>query len=180
MDSVPLDGIDLPSVNKKQLDRFKTQQYSCVTVIPEFDDSGNLPLGEHIANWAELEVRYGTSGHRRKLLKGLKEALLILKSHGCTTVYIDGSFVTSKSTPQDFDVCWDLTGVDLIALKLNAPILFQFANGRAAQKAKFGGELFPAQAAAGPSGVLFLDFFKSDKTTGLLKGIVKLNLVGVL
>jgi len=54
--------------------------------------------------------------------------------------------------------------------------LLDFANGRAAQKASFGGELFIANAAATPAGTAFLDFFQIDKTTGDPKGIVAINL----
>ncbi len=93
--------------------------------------------------------------------------------------YLDGSFVTSTSFPKDFDACWDLTGVNLPLLKRNAPIFFQFSNLRAAQKARFGGELFPAQFSAGPVGMTFLHFFQTDKTTGLPKGIIELNLVSL-
>lgn len=59
---------------------------------------------------------------------------------GCPRVWLNGSFVTAKDEPADFDACWDTDGVDLDALD---PIFFDFADGRANQKASFGGELFP-------------------------------------
>jgi hypothetical protein len=43
---------------------------------------------------------------------------------------------------------WDHKGVGLARLD---PILLTFDSGRAAQKIKFGGELFPANSAADPS-----------------------------
>ena len=58
------------------------------------------------------------------------------------------------------------------------PILLTFADGRAAQKAKYGGELFPASAIAGFEEGVFLDFFQTDKDTGARKGIVALDLGG--
>ena len=39
------------------------------------------------------------------------------------------------------------------------PILLTFDRGRAAQKAKYPGELFPAQFTEGGSGMTFLNFF---------------------
>ena len=39
-----------------------------------------------------------------------------------------------------------------------------------------GGELFPAQLPEGLSGVTFLQFFQTDRTTGEAKGIVRLDL----
>ncbi len=91
-------------------------------------------------------------------------------------MFIDGSFVTAKERPGDFDACWDARGVDPEALD---PVLLDFARGRAAQKAKYGGELFIANTAATPAGTIFLDFFQIDKTTGDPKGIIAVNLGGL-
>ena len=59
------------------------------------------------------------------------------------------------------------------------PVLLTFANQRAAQKATFGGELFPADAVADTVGTRFVDFFQVDKATGNVKGIVAINLRGL-
>ena len=151
-----------------------TQCYRCV-VIPEFEADGNLPPGVHWATWEEFCDRFGTTPWRLKLLAGLRAALENLRSAGCQTAYVDGSFVSSKTVPGDFDACWELTGVD--PNKLDS-VLQTFAGGRAAQKAKYGGELFPAAAIAGGGGGTFLDFFQTDKDTGAQKGIVALDLGG--
>lgn len=74
-------------------------------MLPPFDDAGLLPPGIHKAAWREVVVRFGTTRHRRKLLGGLKRALKTLRAAGCRRVYIDGSFVTAKSKPGDFDAC---------------------------------------------------------------------------
>jgi hypothetical protein len=57
-------------------------------------------------------------------------------------------------------------------------VLLDFSNKRAAQKAKYSGELFPATAPVGP-GARFLDFFQQDKATGEPKGIVAIDLGGL-
>jgi hypothetical protein len=142
-------------------------------VIPEFDTSGNLPPGIHGATWDELEARYGTTTHRRELLRGLREALDALRDAGCQRAYIDGSFVTSKDDPADFDGCWEASGVEPARLD---PVLLDFADARRAQKERYGGELFPAELAADPAGTRFLDYFQHDKHTGAPKGIVALDL----
>jgi len=90
-------------------------------------------------------------------------------------VYINGSFVTAKAMPNDFDGCWDLTGVDVSRLD---PILRDLRPPRVAQKAKYFGELFPAHFSAG-GGKTFLDLFQTDRDTGERKGIIVLDL-GVL
>lgn len=142
-------------------------------MIPPFDDSGNLPPGVHEATWDEFADRFGITPQRRALLAGLYSALQVLQSAGCRAVYIDGSFVTNKLVPNDFDACWDIEGVDPDQLD---PVLLTFDDRRAAQKAKYLGELFPAQLTEGGSGGSFLAFFQVDKETGNPKGIVALDL----
>jgi hypothetical protein len=144
--------------------------------LPDLDPStGNLPPGVHHATWDELRAAFGTTPHRARLLDGLHRALEALRTAGCQRTYVDGSFVTAKDVPGDFDACWETQGVD--AGKLD-PVLLDFSNKRAAQKAKYGGELFPATASAGP-GARFLDFFQRDKATGEPKGIVAIDLGGL-
>ena len=69
-----------------------------------------LPLGIHVATWAELVERFGNNERRREILASLLRALQALKAAGCRRVYVDGSFVTSKEGPGDFDGCWDHEG----------------------------------------------------------------------
>jgi len=142
-------------------------------VLPDFDELGNLPPGIHSGPWDELVARYGASARRLSLLGGLKQALDSLRAAGCRRAYIDGSFVTENSDPQDFDGCWEVAGVDPGRLD---PELLDFTDRRATQKAKYGGELFPADLSADPAGTRFLDYFQQDKTTGKPKGIVALDL----
>jgi hypothetical protein len=73
--------------------------------IPPFEDSGNLPEGIHETTWEEVVDRYGTTDRRRELLDGLQQALESLRAAGCRRLYIDGSFVTAKDEPADFDAC---------------------------------------------------------------------------
>jgi hypothetical protein len=107
------------------------------------------------------------------LLAGLWRALEALEAAGCKRAYLNGSFVTDKQAPGDFDGCWEAAGVDPAALD---PVLLDFSNRRASQKARFGGELFIAAQAASPAGTLFLDFFQQDKSTGQPKGKSRLIL----
>jgi uncharacterized protein DUF6932 len=142
-------------------------------MIPPFDVNGNLPPGVHTATWQAFVRRFGTTTHRRRLLAGLQAALNALRIAGCSMAYIDGSFVTAKQVPNDFDVCWDIEGVEPTLLD---PILLTFDHGRAAQKAKYLGELFPMQVSEGGSGATFLEFFQIDKERGTPKGIIAIDL----
>ena len=62
--------------------------------------------------------------------------------------------------------------MDLDALD---PVLLDLSNHRAAQKARFGGELFP-NVVESQSGLSFAEFFKNERDTGR-KGIVVIHLV---
>ena len=109
-------------------------------MIPLFNKDGNLPPGVHWTTWPEFVERFGITPHRQRLIKGLKSAIEVLSKAGCQTIYIDGSFVTTKETPGDFDACWDATGVDIDFLYKSDPILFDFDFKRVAQKTKYQGE----------------------------------------
>lgn len=60
----------------------------------------------------------------------------------------------------DFDACWDTDGVDLDTLK---PVLLDLSRRRTAQKARFGGHLFPNVAEA-QSGLVFSSSSRTNVT----------------
>jgi hypothetical protein len=143
-------------------------------MIPWFGQDGNLPPTIHQANWEEFLAAFAFNTYRRVLAKGLRCALDNLQNAGCSLVYVDGSYVTSKDMPGDYDACWDISGVDLKKLD---PVFFDFSNKRREQKRKYYGELFPANfLACCITGRTYLDFFQIDKHTGDPKGIVALTL----
>ena len=109
----------------------------------------------------------------RQLLDGLADAIETLAVAGCGRIWVNGSFVMAKEEPADFDVCWDSDGVDLDALD---PVLLDLSAGRASQKARFGGELFPNVVEA-QSGLSFSEFFQNERDTGR-KGIIVIRIGG--
>ncbi len=142
-------------------------------MIPRFNPfTGNLPPGIHEATWDEVAARYGYNPHRLRLLAGLKDALDALQVAGCRRVYLDGSFVSNKETPGDFDACWETAYVDVSLLD---PVLLILTDRRAAQKAVYGGELFPADAAADIIGTYYVDYFQVG-ADGRRKGIIGMTL----
>jgi hypothetical protein len=129
-------------------------------MIPQFEEgSGNLPPGIWETTWDEFEARFALTEQRRGLLAGLRAALLDLHGAGCQRAYVDGSFVTVKADPNDFDGCWEGAGVDLSRLD---PVLLDMAPPRAAQKAKYGGELFDVDSSVGGWRSEMLRFFQRD------------------
>ena len=97
----------------------------------------------------------------------------MLRAAGCRLIYLDGSFVTSKPEPGDFDACWGIEGVEVEKLD---PIFLDFSDGRARQKERFLGEFFPADIPEGLTGKTFLEFFQTDKESGEPKGIVAIDI----
>ncbi len=144
-------------------------------MIPEFDENGNLPPGVHFCEWEEFVDRFGTSDLRLRLMRGLQMAMQQLKAAGCRTIYINGSFVTSKSDPGDFDACWDWEDVDINYLRREAPKLLNFYD-RAGQKAKYKGEIFRADQPVGDYGLISLEFFQRDRNLNA-KGIIAIDLL---
>jgi hypothetical protein len=144
------------------------------------DNSGLLPPGIHLVPWAEFVAFFGTSPYRLSLISGLHKGLQALKVVGCRTVFVDGSFVTAKEVPGDFDCCWDVSGVDALMLHELDPVFFDFRNKRAAQKAAFGGEFFPAQGKETLTGKTWLDFFQIDKETGAAKGVIAIDVQAIM
>jgi hypothetical protein len=142
-------------------------------MIPPFQDEGTLPPGEHRASWHELVERFGWSPKRRRLLEGLRLAGLELRKGGIKTLLVNGSFITSKEAPNDYDGCWP--GSELEDAGLIDPVLFDFTAGRAAMKRRYGGELFVAEWDATGLGQPFRRFFQFTRD-GEEKGIIVLSL----
>jgi hypothetical protein len=144
-------------------------------MIPAFERrTGNLPAGVHSASWDEFQARFGATPYRRSLVDGLLLALEPLYLAGCQGVYVDGSFVTAKPVPGDFDACWDSTGVDLLMLQRLEPAFSDLTPPRTAQKQRFKGEFFPAAMPADTFGRSFLEFFQFYRQSRP-KGIVLLQ-----
>ncbi len=132
-----------------------------------------LPAGVHAASLAEVATIFAYNVHRRALFFGLLDAAVHLASVGCPAILLDGSYVSGKPIPGDYDACWDPLGVDFARLD---PVFDDFDNGRAAQKSRFGGEFFPSSLVAADIGATFAEFFQIDRFTGKKKGILTIAL----
>jgi hypothetical protein len=145
-------------------------------MIPEFDENGNLPPGVHWVEWSEFVERFGTNDRRLRMIRGLLMGMEELQLAGCPTIFIDGSFVSSKQNPGDFDACWEENGTDIDYLKIITPTLYNFFLRRTEQKSKYKGEFFPANYPANESGIPYVDFFQFDTRTNNRKGIIAIDL----
>ena len=136
-------------------------------MIPDFIEHGHLPPGMHEATWNEVIDRFGYNDHQREMLRGLKDAMKNLKDAGAHCLYLNGSFVTSKELPNDFDACYPTSGVDPYLLERS----LREAH-REWMKKSYGGEIYPNIEDVGKS---ILEIFQSSRT-GEPKGILVLSL----
>lgn len=80
-------------------------------MIPSFDQYENLPPGIHVANVAEIRSRFVYNAKRKALFVQLQKVLSILKTSNCLEAYLNGSYITNKKEPGDYDLCWEPTGI---------------------------------------------------------------------
>ncbi|HLQ45650.1 MAG TPA: hypothetical protein VK137_13015, partial [Planctomycetaceae bacterium] len=74
--------------------------------LPEFNRSGDLPDGVHVATLSEVLQRFGRSNRARQIMaKRLQSIFDVAQSTGCVERFlVYGSFVTNKLEPNDVDV----------------------------------------------------------------------------
>ena len=141
-------------------------------MIPALTTNGTLPPGIHVATLPEVKATFATTPYRRSLYGGLLIALGDLRACKCARAWLDGSYVTDKQVPGDYDLCWDLTGVDWGSID---PVLLDVDFPRATQTLRYRGDVLP-NTVESDSGLPYVEFFQQNKNTGGLKGIIELRL----
>lgn len=131
-----------------------------------------LPPGIYDVSIAEIEHKYATTPERRDLFEALLKGLHNLFTAGSPEIFLDGSFITAKPKPGDYDLAWNPRFVDPHILD---PVFLDFSSGTIFQKKKYKGEFFPSTSIEAKSGKTFLEFFQIEKNTGRKKGIIRLE-----
>ena len=136
----------------------------------KFDKNGNLRETKTLT-YGEFEKEFGFNESRTDKLKRVLLFLKILKSLGCASVYIAGSFVTSKEFPNDIDLCVDATNIDYLKLTKEYP---EFLQTKGIEKIKKEHSVhFAAFFDFGSTEIL--DWFKKDRDDNP-RGLVKIYL----
>jgi hypothetical protein len=136
--------------------------------IPPLQRNGELPPGEYLVSLDDIERVYGRANERRKqLMHGLRETAEQFVRAGVETIWINGSFVTDKETPNDIDGCWKYT--PSVAIDKLDPVFLQ--HSRHAMKDKYGLDFFIANIIEAGSGLPFPKFFQVNRD-GEPKGIL--------
>jgi hypothetical protein len=140
-----------------------------VLLISKFMTNGNLPPGIHRASMAQAKLRFARTYHRKELFRGFRNLAIHLKEANCQTLYLDGSFVTSKEQPDDYDAVWDPVGV---TNKIDPVLLTR--DKIEERKKKYFGDVFVHLPDSG--GFPHLEYFQRDRDDYSDKGIIKIDL----
>ena len=134
----------------------------------------NLKPGIHELTWDEFEQMYSIDEVRIEFIARMKELIKMLKEAGCKKIYINGSFITKKKRPGDYDLLWE-DGDHIDYDKLD-PIIRYPWNHEEGRKKKFKGDIYPAGIIASqvPSQT-FLEFFQKTRD-GREKGIIMIKI----
>lgn len=131
-----------------------------------------LPPGVHDASLEEIYDRFVTNERRGDLFTGLEKGTNNLFAGGCIEIFLDGSYVTAKPNPGDYDVAWNVQGVNPRDID---PIFLVFDNLREAQKKKYLGEYLPIIFSPIAATSETFRLFQRDKLTGNPKGIIRIK-----
>jgi len=100
--------------------------------------TGLLPVGEHELKWKEICDLFGTTTHRNNLLELLHKVCTILKDAGVSRIWLNGSFVTSKERPGDYDLSYEIDEEIFNNLPENP---FKMSNADTLLRGRFGGDI---------------------------------------
>jgi len=147
--------------------------------LPQFREDGWLPEGHHPATWEEVSARFGgESGSRRAaVLASLLNWRDAARTRGLAgLIILDGSFVSNKSAPGDFDLVflYDELSEGLIKDDAEARALMDF---QACRALGFQGDVFALPLSLQKVSPLLggTDMFDTDRQ-GKSKGVVEVIL----
>jgi len=139
-------------------------------MIPRFDKNGYLPRGIHKATLYAVGKRFGIGSQQRKeIFKGVISVTRLLRKHkpNIKRFLLNGSYVTFKEVPEDFDC--------IVILRESFDFKSPEAKKLQHSKKLFNGHvLFVMEKDASESEQL-IDFFGHDRD-GKAKGIVEVKL----
>lgn len=143
-------------------------------MIPEFNRHGELPKGIHDATLKQIRKRYAITAHRTTLYECFEDWVDHMRAAGCQTFHLDGSFITSKHHPGDYDALWDARGVDLAKID---PCLLDYPKDLEVINERFAGDIFPDYAIPEGSISFYLQRMQRETRADVprAKGIVRLS-----
>lgn len=147
-------------------------------VLPDFREDGWLPEGHYDASWKEVIDRFGgfPGSARERVTSSLLAWRNEIKAKGISGwLLLDGSFVSAKETPGDFDalLVLDEEARTILENDVEAKALLDYSECKSR-----GFDLlyyFAATVRDYPD-LAGLDLWDRDKETGKLKGVLEVGL----
>jgi hypothetical protein len=132
-------------------------------MVPEFNQDGFLPAGVHRATEVEVLNRFASSSARRIWLgEKLRDLLRAAEATGhLLRVFVWGSFVTAKESPNDLDILIVMDAAfDLAKTPVACRELFDHSRARV----RFSADLFWTKASIGEETLqLWLDTYQTGR-----------------
>jgi hypothetical protein len=139
-------------------------------MIPEFYDGQFLPDGDHEATWIEVQERFGSGQTRRRLCEQMSKFIQTARGCGFRFVYLFGSFISGKESPNDIDLIWVYRDGSLESLRPACRELINYAT----MKARWNWDMFCCSDNQAIIADLLTAFRKSK--AGTKRGIIKIDL----
>lgn len=147
--------------------------------LPAFQANGWLPEGHHSATWQEISLRFSGEDDSRcaavlSSLLAWREAARAKEMTGL--VILDGSFVSAKEAPGDFDLVFSYTEETAVIIR-NDPAARQLIDYQSCRTLGFLGDVFALPASLQQNSPLLggLDMFDFDRQ-GRPKGVIEVPL----
>ncbi len=143
-----------------------------MTMLPPFNERGDLPPGVHAAGWQELAERFGAGPVRQARLRTLRHLHLLAAATGHLDRFlVYGSFVTNTDEPRDVDVVL-VMGEEFVLE--NAPRESRTVFSHPDADARFGASVFWVRRGILPEAEMagFLEFWETRRD-GARRGIVE-------
>lgn len=157
-----------PEEIDESLQELKAFNSSLKEIAPESEIL--IPKGVHIKTFADIERMFTGNEKRKELFKDFMRWAREMKEAGCETVYLDGSFITKKVNPGDFDACWEV--FTPVKSPTESLLLSPSREGIEWRKKQFKGDIFARYDSFGDR----VAHWQKDERTDELKGIIKLDL----
>ncbi len=147
--------------------------------LPDFREDGWLPEGHHAATWQEVALRFGggPDSQRAAILSSLLQWRDAVRAKGMAgTLVLDGSFISRKEVPGDFDLVFSYDEVteESVREDSEARALTDYQRCR---EMGFLGDIFALPASLQKFSPQFsgLNMFDFDRQ-GIAKGVVEVIL----
>jgi hypothetical protein len=129
-----------------------------------------MPPGIHTVTLAEVKDKFAYNAKRIALFAGLNRVVGILSEAKCPEVFLDGSYITQKEEPGDYDLCFEPTG-----LQPTEPLRALLA-AKENRKAEYLGDIFARLPEPPYHHDHVTDWQKDGRNDDVIKGILRINL----